>query len=59
MRAWEQAFAVDPETGLSPTVLAAEEVLDGRVRTPKLKRKVGGEFKPSRRKGDDGAPDLP
>jgi small subunit ribosomal protein S2 len=54
-----QEFAVDPETGLSPAVLAAEEVLDGRVRTPKPKRKVGGDFRPSRRKGDDGTTDLP
>ena len=35
-----------PEVPLSPTVLAAEEVLDGRVRTPKLKRKVGGDLRP-------------
>jgi small subunit ribosomal protein S2 len=54
-----QAFAGDPGAPLSPTVLAAEEVLDGRVRTPKLKRKVGTEFKPTRRKGEDGSPDLP
>src|SRR5208337_1934632 len=27
----EQGFAVDPETGLSPAILAAEEDLDGRV----------------------------
>jgi small subunit ribosomal protein S2 len=52
-------LVVDPETGLSPAVLAAEEVLDGRVRTPKLKRKVGGDFKPGRRKADDGTTDLP
>jgi hypothetical protein len=57
----EQEFAVDPETGLSPAILAAEEVLDGRVRTPRLKRKpgAGGDFKPRGRKADDGAPDLP
>jgi hypothetical protein len=28
-------------TGLSPAVLAAEEVADGRVRVPKLRRRVG------------------
>ena len=50
---------MDAETGLSPAILAAEEDLDGRVRTPKLKRKVGGEFKPRGRKAEDGAPDLP
>jgi len=33
---------VEGEIGVSPTVLAAEEVLDGRVRSPKLKRKPGG-----------------
>jgi small subunit ribosomal protein S2 len=57
--AGEPEFAVDPETGLSPAVLAAEEDLDGRVRAPKLKRKVGGDFKPRGRKAEDGAPDLP
>jgi len=49
----EEAFPVDPETGLSPTVLAAEEDLDGRVRTPKLKRKPVGEPKPRGRSGPD------
>ena len=53
-----QEFPVDPETGLSPTILAAEEDLDGRVRPPKPKRKVGGDFKPRGRKAEDGAPDL-
>jgi len=55
----EQDFAVDAETGLSPAILAAEEDLDGRVRPPKPKRKVGGDFKPRGRKAEDGAPDLP
>jgi small subunit ribosomal protein S2 len=54
----EQDFAVDAETGLSPAILAAEEDLDGRVRPPKPKRKVGGDFKPRGRKAEDGAPDL-
>src|SRR5271157_4523597 len=48
-----QDFPVDPETGLSPAVLAAEEDLDGRVRTPKLKRKPGGELKPRGRGASD------
>jgi len=52
-------FAIEAEPGMSPTVLAAEEDLDGRVRTPRPKRKTGGEFKPARRKGEDGTTDLP
>ncbi len=37
-----EAYAVEgAETGVSPAVLAAEEVADGRVRVPKLKRKPG------------------
>jgi small subunit ribosomal protein S2 len=47
----EEAFAVDVETSLSPAILAAEEDLDGRVRTPKLKRKVGGELNKPRGRG--------
>ena len=43
MRAGSRRSA-EGETGLSPTVLAAEEVLDGRVRSPKLKRKLGGDL---------------
>jgi small subunit ribosomal protein S2 len=41
-QAGEQEFAVEGEVGISPTILAAEEVLDGRVRSPRLKRKPGG-----------------
>jgi small subunit ribosomal protein S2 len=54
-----QEFAAEGDPTLSPTVLAAEEVLDGRVRTPKLKRKVGGDLKTGRRKPEDGTSDLP
>jgi len=54
-----EELAADGQPGVSPTVLAAEEVLDGRVRTPKLKRKVGGDFKTARRKPEDGTTDLP
>ena len=43
MRACEQEFPTEGDPNLSPTVLAAEEVLDGRVRSPRLKRKVGGD----------------
>jgi len=55
----EQDFPVADGTGLSPTILAAEEDLDGRVRTPRLKRKAGSDLKPRGRKAEDGAPDLP
>jgi small subunit ribosomal protein S2 len=48
-----QAFGVDPDAPLSPAVLAAEEVADGRVRSPKLKRKIGGDLKPRGRGGSD------
>jgi small subunit ribosomal protein S2 len=42
-------------TDVSPTVLAAEEDLDGKVRTPKTKRKVGAaDFRPRGRKGEEG-----
>jgi len=55
----EQEFPADTGApGVSPTVLAAEEDLDGRVRTPKPKRKVGGDFKPRGRKAEDGESDL-
>ena len=39
-------FVAEGEPNLSPTVIAAEEVLAGRVRSPKLKRKVGGDLRP-------------
>jgi small subunit ribosomal protein S2 len=55
----EAESALDRETGLSPAVLAAEEDADGRVRTPKLRRKVGGDLKPRGRKPEDREPDLP
>jgi small subunit ribosomal protein S2 len=42
----EQAFVADSDAALSPAIIAAEEVLDGRVRAPKLKRKVGGDLRP-------------
>jgi small subunit ribosomal protein S2 len=42
----EQAFAAENDPTLSPAIIAAEEVLDGRVRAPKLKRKVGGDLRP-------------
>jgi small subunit ribosomal protein S2 len=48
----------DSEAPLSPAVLAAEEDLDGHVRTPKLRRKGGAELKPRGRKVDDGSSDL-
>jgi small subunit ribosomal protein S2 len=57
--AGEAEFAVDQETGISPAVRDAEEAADGRVRTPKIKRKVGVDLRPGRRKTDDGSPDLP
>jgi small subunit ribosomal protein S2 len=38
--AGDESFGETDEAGLSPTVLAAEEELDGRVRVPKLKRKA-------------------
>ncbi len=47
-----------PDAPLSPTVLAAEEDLDGRVRTPKQKRKAGVDSKPRGRKSDDEGPDV-
>jgi small subunit ribosomal protein S2 len=53
----EEAFAADGTPGLSPAVLAAEEDLDGRVRAPKLKRKVGVDLKPRGRKPEDRTPD--
>jgi len=55
----EQEFVEGAEPGVSPTILAAEEDLDGRVRTPKQKRKPGTEFKPRGRKGDEAGADLP
>jgi small subunit ribosomal protein S2 len=42
----EEAFVADSDPALSPAIIAAEEVLDGRVRAPKLKRKVGGDLRP-------------
>jgi len=42
----EQAFVAESDPALSPAIIAAEEVLDGRVRAPKLKRKVGGDLRP-------------
>jgi small subunit ribosomal protein S2 len=47
------AFGADPEAPTSQAVLAAEEVADGRVRSPRLKRKIGGEIKPRGRGGPD------
>jgi len=52
----EGLSAKEPPAGLSPAVVAAEEVLDGRVRVPKLKRKVP-ELKGRVRKDED-AEDL-
>ncbi len=52
------AFDGDPDAPLSPTVLAAEEDLDGRVRTPKQKRKTAGEPKARGRRSDDEGTDL-
>lgn len=56
---------VAPEQGggiVSPAVIAAEEVADGRVRVPKTKRKLA-ESKPRGRKGEDiedsPVPELP
>ena len=45
----EKDFAVDTEAGVSPTILAAEEDLDGRVRSPKLRRKPGADPGPKPR----------
>ena len=42
----EPAFVAESDPALSPAIIAAEEVLDGRVRAPKLKRKVGGDLRP-------------
>jgi small subunit ribosomal protein S2 len=56
--AYADALGMDPGAPLSPAVLAAEEDLDGRVRTPKLKRKLGSEIKPRGRKAEDGSPDV-
>ena len=47
----ELPFVAEADPTLSPTVIAAEEVLDGRVRAPKLKRKVGGDLRPRGRDG--------
>jgi small subunit ribosomal protein S2 len=49
----EQAFVAESDPTLSPAILAAEEVLDGRVRSPKLKRKVGGDLRPRGRGPSD------
>jgi small subunit ribosomal protein S2 len=54
----EEQFALAGGDGLSPAVLAAEEVLDGRVRVPKLKRKPG-ELRPRGRKPEEGDEPLP
>ncbi len=42
------------EEGVSPAVLAAEEAADGRVRVPKLKRKVGEVKGRTRAEGEEG-----
>ena len=42
----EQPFVAESDPTLSPAIIAAEEVLDGRVRAPKLKRKVGADLRP-------------
>jgi small subunit ribosomal protein S2 len=47
----EQVFVAESDPALSPAIIAAEEVLDGRVRSPKLKRKVGGDLRPRGRDG--------
>ena len=52
-------FAGKEGTDLSPAVLAAEESLDGRVRVPKLKRKVAASPKGRPRKGEDGEAPRP
>ncbi len=53
-----EAYAVNGgETGVSPAVLAAEEVADGRVRVPKLKRKPG-EVKGRPHKADEDEPPV-
>jgi small subunit ribosomal protein S2 len=49
----EPGQAMEVEGVMSPTVLAAEEDLDGRVRVPKLKRRPG-EIRPRTRKPEDG-----
>ena len=58
----EAMFAEEVETGLPSSVRAAEEVADGRVRIPKLKRRLG-EVKGRGRKDEEGeeetAPDSP
>jgi small subunit ribosomal protein S2 len=57
----EALFADEPETTLPSSVRAAEEDADGRVRIPKIKRKVG-DVKIRGHKGDDAEdapPDLP
>jgi small subunit ribosomal protein S2 len=46
-------LAAEPDSPLSPAVQAAEEAADGRVRSPRLKRKIGGEIKPRGRGGPD------
>jgi small subunit ribosomal protein S2 len=48
----EFAQVMDAEGNLSAAVVAAEDVADGRVRVPKMKRKAG-EGKPRGRKGED------
>ncbi len=54
---FSEEFSVEgPPAGVSPAVMAAEEVLDGRVRVPKPKRKVP-EVKGRVRKDED-AEDL-
>jgi small subunit ribosomal protein S2 len=50
----EQEFVPEGDAVESPTVLEAEENLDGRVRSPRLKRKPGADKGPSRgRSGPD------
>jgi small subunit ribosomal protein S2 len=54
----EEEFAQAAGDNMSSAVLAAEEVLDGRVRVPKLKRRPG-EIRPRGRKPEEGEESLP
>ncbi len=53
----EEIAIEDVERPLSPSVLAAEDAQDGRVRVPRIRRKAG-EAKPKAQKGDE-TDDLP
>jgi len=58
----ELVFAEGVGAGASPAVVAAEEAADGRVRVPKVKRKVTevkGRGQPTEEAEDASAPDLP